>query len=135
MAGGRYTMNDELLTKKTDAGGLPVVANSDRTCPGKMEVPTEKEREALVAMKTIKERVRALKKRLASLDASDSDEGADEILAKEEELARLKVEWDRWEEKRGAAAKERMIILGHEEGAIRKDERPGKRRLRHRTSR
>jgi len=117
MAGGRYTMNDELLTKKKDAGGLPVVESPVRTCPGKMEIPTEKEKEALGAMKTIKERVRALKKRLASLDASDGDEGADEIVAKEEELARLKVEWDRWEEKRGAAAKERMIILGHEEGA------------------
>ena len=95
-----------------------VMENPDRTCPGKMEVPTEKEREALVTMKSIKERVRVLKKHLASLHASGSDEGADEILTKENELARLKAEWDQWEEKRKAAAKERMIILGHEEGAI-----------------
>ena len=92
--------------------------NLDQTCPGKIEIPTEKEQEALGAMKSIKERVRTLKKRLASLDASGRDEDADEILVKENELAHLKVDWDRWEEKRMAAAKERMIILGHEEGPI-----------------
>jgi len=90
--------------------------NQNRSCPGKMEVPTEKETEALGAMKSIKEQVRALKKRLASLNASDSNEEVDEILTKENELVRLKVDWNRWEEKRKAAAKERMIILGHEEG-------------------
>ena len=96
---------------------LIVMENQNRACPGKMEVPTPKEQEALAAMKSIKERVRALKNRLASLHVSDSDEGADEILTKENELARLKVDWNRWEEKRKTAAKERMIILGHEEGA------------------
>ena len=93
-----------------------VMENPDRTCRGKMEVPTEKEREALGAMKSIKERVRALKKRLASLDASGRDEDGNEILTVEDELARLRVDWNRWEEKRKAAAKERMISLGHEEG-------------------
>ena len=92
--------------------------NPDQTCPGKIEIPTEKEREALKAMKSIKESVRVLKKRLASLDASVRDEDAHEILTKENELAQLKVDWDRWEEKRKAAARERMIILGHEEGPI-----------------
>lgn len=109
-------MNDELRTNKKDAGDLPVAQNPDRTCPGKMEVPTPKEQEALAAMKSIKERVRTLKKRLASLDASGRDEDANETLTVEDELARLKVDWNRWEEKRKAAAKERMIILGHEEG-------------------
>ena len=110
-------MNDESRTRKQDAGDLPVVENPDRTCPGKMEVPTEKETEALGAMKSIKEQVRALKKRLASLNASGRDEDAGEIHTVENELARLKVDWNRWEEKRKAAAKERMIILGHEEEA------------------
>ena len=99
-----------------DKRNLIVMENQDRTCPGKMEVPTPKEQEALAAMKSIKECVRALKNRLASLHASDSDEGADKILTVENELARLKAERDQWEEKRKAAAKERMIILGHEEG-------------------
>jgi len=111
-------MNDQLRTKKKEAGDLHFMEDPDRTCAGKLEVPTEKETEALGAMKSIKERVRALKKRLASLDTLGLDQDVDEILTAENELARLKVDWDRWEEKRKAAAKERMIILGHEEGAI-----------------
>ena len=84
------------------------------SCQGKLEVPTEKEREALAAMKSIKEEVRALKKRLTKLKASGHDETAGEILELEKELAHLKVEWDKWEQKRQRAAKERMILLGHE---------------------
>jgi chromosome segregation ATPase len=83
-------------------------------CQGKLEVPTEKEREALAAMKSIKEEVRALKKRLTALKASWRDETAGEILKLEKELAHLKVKWDKWEQKRQKAAKERMILLGHE---------------------
>ena len=101
-----------------DERELIVMENQNRACPGKMEIPTLKEQEALAVMKSIKERVRVLKNRLASLDASDRDEDAGEILTVENELARLKAEWDQWEEKRKAAAKERMIILGHEEGPI-----------------
>ena len=84
------------------------------SCQGKLEVPTEKEREALAAMKSIKEEVRVLKKRLTALKASGRDETAGEILELEKELAHLKVEWDKWEQKRRRAAKERMILLGHE---------------------
>ena len=84
------------------------------SCQGKLEVPTEKEREALAAMKSIKERVRGLKKRLTVLKASDHDETTGEILELEKELSRLKVDWDKWEKKRQKAAKERMILLGHE---------------------
>ena len=84
------------------------------SCQGKVEVPTEKEREALSAMKSIKESVRALKKRLAALKASGRDETTGEILELEKELANLKVDWDKWEQKRQKAAKERMILLGHE---------------------
>ncbi len=84
-------------------------------CPGKIEVPTEKEREALGAMKLIKERVRAVKKRLRSLSASDSSESEEDVMKLEEELVKLKADWNRWEEKRQKAAKERMILLGHEE--------------------
>ena len=101
-----------------DERGLIVMENQNRTCPGKMEVPTPREQEALAAMKSIKERVRALKNRFDSLDVSNRDEDAGEILTVENELARLKAEWDQWEEKRKAAAKERMIILGHEEGPM-----------------
>ncbi len=85
------------------------------TCSGKKEVPSQKELEALDAMKAIKDRVRPLKKQLASLKSSGNDENAGEISELQEELAGLKVEWDNWEEKRQKAAKERMIMLGHED--------------------
>ena len=84
-------------------------------CLGKLQVPTEQEKEALDAMKSIKESVRALKKRLTALKASGRDETTGEILELEKELAHLKVDWDKWEQKRQKAAKERMILLGHEE--------------------
>ena len=84
------------------------------SCQGKLQVPTEKEREALAAMKSIKERVRALKKRLTALKASGRDETTGEILALEKELAQLKVRWGKWEQTRQKAAKERMVLLGHE---------------------
>ena len=73
-------MSDESCTMKKDARDLHVMENPNRACPGKIEVPTEKERDALKAMKAIKEQVRALKKRLPSLHASDGDEGTDEVL-------------------------------------------------------
>ena len=93
------------------------VSQSDApsSCQGKLQVPTVQEKEALDAMRSIKERVRALKKRLPALKASGLDETTGEILALEKELAHLKVDWDKWEQKRQKAAKERMILLGHEE--------------------
>ena len=81
------------------------------SCPGKLQVPTEEEKEALDAMKSIKERVRALKKHLTSPGLNET---TGERLTLEKELAHLKVEWDEWDQKRQNAAKERMILLGHE---------------------
>ena len=59
-------------------------------CSGKMEVPTPREREALAAMKSIKERVREIKKRLDELNALKNDAHAEEIVSLESEMARLK---------------------------------------------
>jgi protein subunit release factor A len=84
------------------------------TCTGKMEIPTPREREALAAMKSTKERVREIKKRLDELDALKNDSHMKEIASLEGELTRLKQTWDSWETKRAQAAKERMILLGHE---------------------
>ena len=82
-----------------------------KSCQGKLQVPTEEEKEALDEMKSIKERVRLLKQRLR---ASGRDEATGETQALEKELAYLKVEWDEWEQKRQKATTERMILLGHE---------------------
>ena len=88
--------------------------NTVDTCTGKMEIPTPREREALAVMKSTKERVRQIKKRLGVLDALKSASHTEEIVSLKGELIRLKQTWDSWETKRAAAAKERMILLGHE---------------------
>ena len=84
------------------------------SCPGKLEVPTPAEKDALDKMRDIKERVRTLKRRLTGLMDSGHDEGVQEISELEKELSHLKMEWDKWEQIRQKAAKERMIFLGHE---------------------
>lgn len=80
-------------------------------CPGAIKIPTEKEQKALSEMRRIKDRVRSLKERLKGLEASGSSE---EIQAVKNDLAVLKKEWDAWEKRRKAAARERMMLLGHE---------------------
>jgi chromosome segregation ATPase len=94
---------------------FPMADDAERTCPGQLEVPTPREQKALTAMREIKEQVKPLKERLNAIKHSGGDtEG--EALGIRTELERLKQDWDSWEAERKAAAKERMIILGHEEG-------------------
>jgi len=97
----------------SDDGLFPLMEDAGRTCPGQLEIPTPREQKALAAMRAIKEQVKPLKERMTSLEAAGQGSfgEAGEI---KNELARLKEDWDRWEAERKAAAKERMIILGHE---------------------
>ena len=85
------------------------------TCPGKIEVPTEAETAILAEMKSIKERVRELKRRLNQLTALGSGENAHEAGELKQELARFKAEWEELDRKRQKAAKVRMARLGQEE--------------------
>lgn len=94
---------------------LPMMEDSAKSCAGQLEVPTPREQKALAAMRSIKEQVKPLKEQLAGLKASGQDEGDREVLRVKKELARLKKDWDFWETERKEAARERMIILGHEE--------------------
>jgi len=94
---------------------LPMMEGVDRSCPGQLEVPTPREQKALAAMRAVKEQVKPLKDRLASLQDSGQDKESGEALRLKAELSRLKQDWDFWETERKAAARERMIILGHEE--------------------
>ncbi|MFH1243743.1 MAG: hypothetical protein V1689_15495 [Pseudomonadota bacterium] len=96
---------------------LPIVKRLGPSCPGRLEIPTEKEREALAAMRSLKERIRKLKGCLAELEGSHRNEDTGDARDIREELARLREDWDRWEKKRQQAATERMILLGHEEEA------------------
>ena len=83
----------------------------------KIDVPTEEEVNALNELRCIKERVRELKKKISDLSAGLVAGTRDDLVDLEKEMADLKEEWLDWEEKRQQAAKERMIILGHEEPA------------------
>jgi len=74
-----------------------------RAC-GPHEIPTQKEKEALDALRGIKQRVREVKEQL---------EGAPGNEALEQELKGLREEWDTWQKRKEEAARERMVLLGH----------------------
>jgi len=83
----------------------------------KIDVPTDEEVCALNELRCIKERVRELKKKISDLSAGVLPGTRDDLMILEKEMADLKEEWLSWEEKRQLAARERMIILGHEKPA------------------
>lgn len=83
----------------------------------KIDVPTEQEVCALNELRCIKERVRELKKKISDLSAGPVGRSRDDLMDLEKEMADLKEEWLSWEERRQQAARERMIILGHENPA------------------
>jgi hypothetical protein len=82
---------------------------------GKVEFPTAEELAALDAMRNIKKQARELKGRLSKIASGGVGEKPGEAGALEEELERLKRQWESWEQKREKAAHERMVLLGHEE--------------------
>ena len=84
----------------------------------KIDVPTEEEVCALNELRCIKERVRELKKKISDLSAGLVAGTRDDLMILEKEMADLKEEWLSWEEKWQQAARERMIILGHENPAL-----------------
>jgi len=81
----------------------------------KVEVPTQDEVDALNAMRALKERVRGLKKRVSEISLSQAGRDVEERTRLEQEILRLKSEWDALEQRRKEAARERMVLLGHEE--------------------
>ena len=80
-----------------------------------VKVPTEDEVEALNAMRAVKERARFIKGQISGLSATREASEMAERSRLEKEIAQLKSEWDRLEERRCEAARERMVLLGHEE--------------------
>ena len=93
--------------------GKPACAHSCK----KIDVPTDDEVCALNELRCIKERVRELKKRISDLSDGLVAGTRDDLMILEKQMEDLKEEWLSWEEKRQQAAKERMIILGHEQPA------------------
>jgi hypothetical protein len=96
-------------------GDVPGRTTACQNVCGNIQVPTDEELVALNAMRAIKERVRTLKRRIAAIHESGHGEHGEELPEMEKEMARLREEWREWEEERRKAAKERMILLGHEE--------------------
>jgi len=70
---------------------------------------------ALQSLRSIKERVRQLKSRMRSIGTSKNNRDGEELSTLKKELERLRSDWDQWETKRQKAARERMILLGHED--------------------
>jgi predicted RNase H-like nuclease (RuvC/YqgF family) len=101
-----------LRSEKTMADAPENEMSCGKGCQ-KVEVPSDDELRALNAMRGIKEKVRGLEKKISRVGASTGRED-DEIEHLESELERLKKEWQGWEEKRKQAARQRMILLGHE---------------------
>ena len=82
---------------------------------GPVEIPTADEKEALDALRHIKSRVREVKRRLEQISKEASGDNDGESIALEKELEALRIDWKAWEKRRDEAAKERMILLGHED--------------------
>ncbi|MBW1804073.1 MAG: hypothetical protein JRJ85_25480 [Deltaproteobacteria bacterium] len=83
-------------------------------CRG-VQVPSEDEIVVLRAMRQVKGQSKVLKEKMAQLESSIREADKPLLIEIEEELAELKEEWKHLEEKRKATARERMILLGHEE--------------------
>jgi sugar (pentulose or hexulose) kinase len=81
----------------------------------KIDVPTDEEVCALNELRCIKERVREMKKKISDLSAGVVAGTREDLLLLEEQMEALKQEWLSWEERRQQAARERMIVLGHEQ--------------------
>ena len=90
------------------------VQDCSKTC-NKPKVPSDDEIEALNALRKIKEEVRALKRKITKISASQEGEENAALNELRNEMARLKEEWQEWDKKRKVATRERMILLGHEE--------------------
>jgi hypothetical protein len=103
---------DEPMKKihKRDGGGELA------TCPSKPKVPSDGEVEALEALRAIKEQARSLKRELALLHEKHTRGDAAAVSTIQKKLSRLRAEWNSWEKRRRSAARERMILLGHEDG-------------------
>jgi hypothetical protein len=80
-----------------------------------IEVPTEDELVALNAMRSIKEKAKALKEKMDQVESKEAADGGSERARIRQEMDRLRKEWQEWEKRKDRAASQRMILLGHEE--------------------
>jgi len=88
-------------------------STDNSNCCKRAEVPSDEEVEALSGMREIKARVKELKKRLSEISSSNGKYPMEKSRL-EKEITELKSEWNELEQKREKAARDRMILLGHE---------------------
>ena len=81
---------------------------------GGSEVPTEDEVVVLNEMRALKDRVKSIKKKMSEISSSDDGSKREVLEGLESDLARFKTEWNNLDARRQEAARQRMIILGHE---------------------
>ena len=85
----------------------------------KIDVPTEEEVAALNQLRSIKDRLRQLRKQISDVSAGlVAGATREDLVLLESQVAELKEEWLVWEDKRQQAARDRMMILGHESPAV-----------------
>ena len=101
---------DETCRGSKSDTALPIA----ETCLGKIEIPTKREQAALRKLKRIKEHVRELKRTIQILQENNAENHFEPITDAKNELTRMKIEWETWVIERDHAAKERMLLLGHE---------------------
>jgi hypothetical protein len=90
------------------------VGSCENHCKG-VEVPTEEEVVALNAMREIRNEAKVLKAQIESLRKRTDGEADEELAAAEIAVERLRMQWQECQQRRKKAARERMILLGHEE--------------------
>ena len=87
-----------------------------KTCPDKINVPSEQKLIILSRMRDLKAKAKELKEKLAFLTtASCGDEMSERTQNLELELDRRKAKWKRLEKEREQATQARMVALGHEQ--------------------
>jgi len=111
LAGGHSPGKE--LTMKDHKDFLKTI-DSPTACPGGIEIPTRKEQAVLAEMRRVKDRVRKIKSELEGLEAGVPQDSNFRGAALKQELSRLRSLWDDLESRRKSAARERMVLLGHE---------------------
>ncbi|MEW6665559.1 MAG: hypothetical protein AB1512_10130 [Thermodesulfobacteriota bacterium] len=80
-----------------------------------VEIPSDDELVALNAMRSIREKAKALREEMDRLQKTEPAQAGPERIRMQRQLDLLKQEWQEWEKKKNIAAKEKMVLLGHED--------------------
>lgn len=83
-------------------------------CKG-LEIPTDDEVAVLNEMRALKDRVKSIKREILEINSSGDGSKKEFLEGLKSDLVRFKSEWNDLDSKRQEAARQRMILLGHEE--------------------